>query len=86
MPLSVVLSGEGSDYAKVEFEVFTRGPGRLYEDKDMGIIKADKSSELKKLTTFTNNKGNDDGNANTAQRDTFKPNRWHYPCPGMGFR
>ena len=54
VPLSVVLTGTGSDYAKVEFEV-TRGPGRLYEDKD-NDGKADKSASSK-LTTFTNNRG-----------------------------
>ena len=52
--LMVTLTGSGSDFAKVEFEV-TRGPGRLYEDKD-GDGKADKSPSSS-LTTFTNNGG-----------------------------
>ena len=65
--LSVGLTGTGSDYAKVEFEV-TRGPGRLYEDKD-GDGKADKSASSK-LTTFTNNLGT----ANTANV-VLMPNR-----------
>ena len=56
MLLSVELTDPGADYAKVEFEV-TRGPGRLYEDKD-GDGRADKSAS-NKLTTFTNNLGND---------------------------
>ena len=56
-PLRVVLSGTSSDFAKVEFEV-TRGPGRLYEDKN-GDGKADKSAS-KRLTTFTSNGGTED--------------------------
>ena len=62
----VTLTGTGSDFAKVEFEV-TRGPGRLYEDKD-GDGKADKSPSSS-LTTFTTNIGtNNGGTANTGQR------------------
>ena len=67
VPLMVTLTGPGSDFAKVEFEV-TRGPGRLYEDKD-GDVRADKSPSAK-LTTFTNNLGT----ANTANV-VLMPNR-----------
>ena len=72
VPLMVTLTnsvdeGTSSDYAKVEFEV-TRGPGRLYEDKNR-YGKADKSPSAK-LTTFTNNLGT----ANTANV-VLMPNR-----------
>ena len=67
VPLMVTLTGPGSDFAKVEFEV-TRGPGRLYEDKNRDS-KADKSPSAK-LTTFTNNLGT----ANTANV-VLMPNR-----------
>ena len=59
--LRVTLTqGTNSTFARVEFEV-TRGPGRLYEDKD-GNGKADKSASTR-LTTFTNN----GGTANVAE-------------------
>lgn len=54
VPLSVTLTGDNSTFARVEFEV-TRGPGRLYEDKDRDG-KADKTASTK-LMTFTNNGG-----------------------------
>lgn len=54
VPLMVTLTGGSSTFARVEFEV-TRGPGRLYEDKD-GNGKADKGASTK-LITFTNNGG-----------------------------
>ena len=59
MPLSVTLTGANAAFAKVEFEV-TRGPGRLYEDKDEDS-KPDKSPS-NRLTTFTWNHDSATGN------------------------